>query len=52
MTLDSLPQVMAELARVATEKHYLFLGLVGDLPGECVLPAELTMAEFETLKVR
>ena len=41
---------MAELTRAATDKNFLFLGLVADLPGECTLPSELSMAEFETLK--
>eukprot|EP00961_Rhodomonas_salina_P050633 679969-Rhodomonas_salina.1 len=43
-------EAMGELTRVATEKNYLFLGLIGDLPGECVLPSEVSNSEFETLK--
>jgi len=46
----SQAEAMSELTRVATDKNYLFLGLVADLPGECVLPSEVSLAEFETLR--
>jgi WD40 repeat protein len=46
----SQAEAMSELSRVATDRNYMFLGLVADLPGECVLPSEVSMAEFETLR--
>lgn len=46
----SQSEAMGELSRVATDKNYFFLGLAGDFPGECVLPSEVSMSEFETLK--
>ena len=46
----SQAEAMSELSRVATDRNYMFLGLIADLPGECVLPSEVSMAEFETLR--
>ena len=46
----SQSEAMGELSRVATDRNYYFLGLAGDFPGECVLPSEVSMSEFETLK--
>eukprot|EP00291_Cryptomonas_curvata_P002015 CAMPEP_0172191790 /NCGR_PEP_ID=MMETSP1050-20130122/23928_1 /TAXON_ID=233186 /ORGANISM="Cryptomonas curvata, Strain CCAP979/52" /LENGTH=483 /DNA_ID=CAMNT_0012866941 /DNA_START=55 /DNA_END=1503 /DNA_ORIENTATION=+ len=43
-------EVLQELARAATDANYFYVGLVADLPGEGVLPAEVSPAEYEILK--
>jgi hypothetical protein len=50
LTGPTQAEAMAELARVSTDRNYFFLGLIGDFPGESVLPSEVSMSEFETLK--